>query len=48
MALVVIVTVTAAATVAAAAASKIMEYYASHKNKDKSKRIWISHVFPHF
>jgi hypothetical protein len=36
MALVVIATVTAAVTVAAAAASKIMEYYASHKNKNKS------------
>jgi len=37
MALVVIATVTASAAVAAAAASKINEYYASHKNKDKSK-----------
>jgi len=39
MALVVIATVTALVAVAAAAASKIKEYYASCKNKDKSKRM---------
>ena len=39
MALVVIATITTAAAVATGAASKIKEYYASRKNKDKSKRM---------
>jgi outer membrane lipoprotein-sorting protein len=39
MALVVIATLTLSAAVAAAAASKIKEYYANHKKKDKNRKI---------
>jgi len=43
MALVVLATVASSAAVTAAAVCKIKEYYASHKNKDKSKSVDLSY-----